>query len=121
MAVFNIKLLLWPQYQAYDWQTSSIRLVNSWSDYRNVETILLLATVLLLLRRISSLDNIFFRQMFFRQKLPEMIKKKTEQEIIENNSLLLASVLILMPYLPASNLFITVGFVVAERLLYIPR
>jgi hypothetical protein len=29
--------------------------------------------------------------------------------------------MLVMPYIPASNLFVTVGFVVAERVLYIPR
>ncbi len=34
---------------------------------------------------------------------------------------LLGLLLIVVPFLPASNLFIRVGFVVAERILYIPR
>lgn len=29
--------------------------------------------------------------------------------------------LLVIPFLPASNLFLRVGFVVAERILYIPR
>ncbi|KAL1439467.1 hypothetical protein MTO96_010212 [Rhipicephalus appendiculatus] len=35
--------------------------------------------------------------------------------------LLVPLLLTLLPFLPASNLFVTVGFVVAERVLYIPR
>jgi hypothetical protein len=35
--------------------------------------------------------------------------------------LLLGSLLLVIPFLPAANLVVTVGFVVAERLLYIPR
>lgn len=33
----------------------------------------------------------------------------------------LAALLLVVPYIPASNLLVTVGFVVAERVLYIPR
>lgn len=33
----------------------------------------------------------------------------------------LAVLLLIIPYIPASNLLVTVGFVVAERVLYIPR
>lgn len=29
--------------------------------------------------------------------------------------------LLVIPFIPASNLFVTVGFVIAERVLYIPR
>jgi hypothetical protein len=35
--------------------------------------------------------------------------------------LLLGCLLLVIPFLPAANLVVTVGFVVAERLLYIPR
>lgn len=33
----------------------------------------------------------------------------------------LGMLLLILPFLPAANLFVTVGFVVAERVLYIPR
>ena len=35
--------------------------------------------------------------------------------------LLVAIVMMAVPFLPSSNLFFRVGFVVAERVLYIPR
>lgn len=35
--------------------------------------------------------------------------------------LVLGFLLIVLPFLPAANLLVTVGFVVAERVLYIPR
>lgn len=35
--------------------------------------------------------------------------------------LILGVLLLILPFLPATNLFVTVGFVVAERVLYIPR
>lgn len=35
--------------------------------------------------------------------------------------LILGVLLLFLPFLPATNLFVTVGFVVAERVLYIPR
>lgn len=36
------------------------------------------------------------------------------------DTLLISLLFLVLPYLPASNFFLTVGFVVAERLLYIP-
>ena len=38
----------------------------------------------------------------------------------DHQAALLALLLIVLPYLPASNLLFLVGFVVAERVLYIP-
>jgi hypothetical protein len=35
--------------------------------------------------------------------------------------LLLGVLFLVLPFLPATNLVVTVGFVVAERVLYIPR
>lgn len=35
--------------------------------------------------------------------------------------IVLGILLLVLPFLPAANLFVTVGFVVAERVLYIPR
>ncbi len=40
---------------------------------------------------------------------------------LSNRTLCIGISLLVMPYIPASNLFVTVGFVVAERVLYIPR
>nr|CAH7751743.1 unnamed protein product [Callosobruchus chinensis] len=35
--------------------------------------------------------------------------------------MVLGLMLLIIPFLPAANLLVTVGFVVAERVLYIPR
>jgi hypothetical protein len=35
--------------------------------------------------------------------------------------LLLGALFLVLPFLPAANFVVTVGFVVAERVLYIPR
>lgn len=47
------------------------------------------------------------------------VKKKT-QKIKPRDATLFALSLIIFPFLPASNLFFYVGFVVAERVLYVP-
>lgn len=42
------------------------------------------------------------------------------QEVHRRRIVLLSLVMLVIPFLPASNLFFPVGFVVAERVLYIP-
>ncbi|XP_030005308.1 protein O-mannosyl-transferase TMTC1 [Sphaeramia orbicularis] len=94
---FNAWLLLAPVVLCYDWQVGSIPLVESVSDMRNVATVLLaLVMVALCLHCIFSLQ---------RQ---------------ESREVLVGMLFLVFPFIPASNLFFRVGFVVAERVLYMP-
>lgn len=95
---FNIWLLLFPSQLCYDWQIGSIPLVESLLDVRNLATVSLSIALLLLLLRCWK-------------------DAKTE----EPNSAVISGVLLYgLPFIPASNLLFPVGFVVAERVLYLP-
>ncbi|XP_037781150.1 protein O-mannosyl-transferase TMTC1-like [Penaeus monodon] len=96
LPVFNTWLLLCPWTLSHDWQMGSVALVTSPFDLRNLASVLLYGILALTLR--AGL----------------LIKGR------EGNSILLGLVLLIVPFLPATNLFFTVGFVVAERILYIP-
>ncbi|XP_061523855.1 protein O-mannosyl-transferase TMTC1 isoform X2 [Phycodurus eques] len=94
---FNTWLLLAPIVLCYDWQVGSIPLVESLSDIRNMATVLLAVVMFALcLHCILSLQ---------RQKSKEV---------------LMGILFLVFPFIPASNLFFRVGFVVAERVLYMP-
>ncbi|KAG8194872.1 hypothetical protein JTE90_029163 [Oedothorax gibbosus] len=99
LAAFNFWMLLNPSTLSYDWQMGSIPLVTSVFDVRNVASVLLL-----LFMGVSAL-----------QLLCASSLKKSEAR-----SMLLYLCILVLPFLPASNMFVTVGFVVAERVLYIP-
>ena len=73
--------------------TGSVPLILSIVDRRNLSTLLLFSTITMLL----------------------MIAMKKD-----NKKFIFALSLLVLPYLPASNLFFPVGFVVAERVLYLP-
>uniref|UniRef100_A0A3B5B5J1 dolichyl-phosphate-mannose--protein mannosyltransferase n=1 Tax=Stegastes partitus TaxID=144197 RepID=A0A3B5B5J1_9TELE len=89
---FNAWLLLAPVVLCYDWQVGSIPLVEALGDVRNVSTILLaMVMVALCLHCIFSLREVLVGMLF-----------------------------LVFPFIPASNLFFRVGFVVAERVLYMP-
>ncbi|XP_059608206.1 protein O-mannosyl-transferase TMTC1-like [Phlebotomus argentipes] len=97
LAAFNWWLLLCPVTLSHDWQMGSIPLMLSFGDLRNLLTLIaLLALLLLALRGLMDLDS--------HRQTP----------------LVLGFLLLTLPFLPASNIVITVGFVVAERILYIP-
>uniref|UniRef100_H3CAZ3 dolichyl-phosphate-mannose--protein mannosyltransferase n=1 Tax=Tetraodon nigroviridis TaxID=99883 RepID=H3CAZ3_TETNG len=94
---FNAWLLLVPAVLCYDWQVGSIPLVESLADLRNGATVLLALVILTLcVRCIFALQN------------------------LESREILVGVLFLVFPFIPASNLFFRVGFVVAERVLYMP-
>ncbi|KAG8438464.1 hypothetical protein GDO86_004871, partial [Hymenochirus boettgeri] len=97
LLAFNARLLLAPVTLCYDWQVGSIPLIHSMWDVRNMETFFLMGILVsLALRCLAS-------------------SKKMDQKEV-----LLGLLLLVFPFVPASNLFFRVGFVVAERVLYMP-
>ncbi|XP_047004848.1 protein O-mannosyl-transferase TMTC1-like [Schistocerca americana] len=97
LAAFNCWLLLCPATLSHDWQMGSVPLVAQPADPRNLATAACLGCgAALLYRGLADLEP---------QRPP---------------AVLLGVLLLTLPFLPASNLFITVGFVLAERVLYMP-
>ncbi|KAL9982715.1 hypothetical protein ACROYT_G004793 [Oculina patagonica] len=99
LIAFNSWLLLSPSVLSYDWQMGSIPLVESPLDFRNLATVMFVIIVALLV-------------------YSAVLAKRSHG--CEQDVLVLSLALLCIPFLPASNLFFRVGFVVAERILYIP-
>ncbi|XP_036092621.1 protein O-mannosyl-transferase TMTC1 isoform X3 [Rousettus aegyptiacus] len=98
LLAFNMWLLLAPVTLSYDWQVGSIPLVETVWDVRNLATILLAVVMALL--------SLHCLAAFKR---------------LEHKEVLVGLLFLVFPFIPASNLFFRVGFVVAERVLYMPR
>ncbi|XP_054259465.1 protein O-mannosyl-transferase TMTC1-like [Macrosteles quadrilineatus] len=97
LAAFNWWLLVCPSTLSHDWQMGSIPLVTSLADCRNLTTALFLTCCVLIAYRCAA-----------------------DFEAQRHAPLVLAGLLLAAPFLPATNLLFTVGFVVAERVLYMP-
>ncbi|XP_022249300.1 transmembrane and TPR repeat-containing protein CG4050-like [Limulus polyphemus] len=91
----NIWLLLFPYDLCCDWTMGTIPLVERFSDVRNINTIAMYVSF------VSVLSVATLRGK-------------------ERKSHLAALCVLVIPFIPASNLFHPVGFVLAERVLYIP-
>lgn len=89
----NVLILIWPQWLCFDWSMGCIPLI---------ETILDVRILLIILFWILGL--------FVSYKV---IKDRNKLNC-------LALCLIIIPFIPASNLLFRVGFVIAERVLFIP-
>ncbi|KAL7307439.1 hypothetical protein TKK_0000618 [Trichogramma kaykai] len=97
LTALNCWLVLCPTTLSHDWQMGSVPLVTSLADSRNLATCLFFGGCLVLTYRAFA---------------------DFEQQ--RHQPLILGWMFLVLPFLPASNLLITVGFVVAERVLYIP-
>uniref|UniRef100_A0AAR2JB54 dolichyl-phosphate-mannose--protein mannosyltransferase n=1 Tax=Pygocentrus nattereri TaxID=42514 RepID=A0AAR2JB54_PYGNA len=93
LLAFNAWLLLAPIVLCYDWQVGSIPLVESLWDARNIAALVLALGMLALCLHCR----------------------------MEGRELLVGILFLVFPFIPATNLFFRVGFVVAERVLYMPR
>ncbi|NXX91096.1 TMTC1 protein, partial [Centropus bengalensis] len=97
LLAFNAWLLLAPITLCYDWQVGSIPLIESIWDARNLATVFLVLVMTLLSLHCMA-----------------AFKK------LEHKEVLVGLLFLVFPFIPASNLFFRVGFVVAERVLYMP-
>ncbi|CAH0557925.1 unnamed protein product [Brassicogethes aeneus] len=94
----NILLLIWPQWLCFDWSMGCIPLVESMRDTRFIFVFISWVVIL-----------------YFTQKLIKIAYYKDTLDIR-----VMAVALMVLPFLPASNLFLKVGFVIAERALLLP-
>ncbi|XP_015835523.1 protein O-mannosyl-transferase TMTC4 isoform X1 [Tribolium castaneum] len=94
----NFLLLLWPQWLCFDWSMGCIPLIERISDKR-----ILIVLIFWIITLIS---------------VHHLAKKVVENRFLDAKTMALG--LIIFPFLPASNLFLKVGFVIAERTLLLP-
>ncbi|KAJ3655067.1 hypothetical protein Zmor_014210 [Zophobas morio] len=94
----NFLLLLWPQWLCFDWSMGCIPLIESVYDTR---------LLFVLIFWIITSFSVYI-----------LIKNVIENEVLDAK--IMAVSLIVLPFLPASNLFLRVGFVIAERNLLLP-
>ena len=92
----NLWLLLCPSFLCADWTMGTIRPFSSLADIRHLATLVSVIVLLVL--------------------IAYSLTYKTRRA----KTILFALCLMVFPFLPASNLFFPVGFVVAERVLYVP-
>ncbi|KAF5297988.1 hypothetical protein FQA39_LY11863 [Lamprigera yunnana] len=93
----NLWLLLFPCDLCCDWTMGTVPLIESIADPRNLATLSVYAFLITFLFIAFTNDN--------RQ---------------QSAVILMGMAFLILPFLPASNLFFPVGFVVAERVLYMP-
>ena len=97
---YNLRLLLLPTHLAHDYSMTTIPNLHDLSDPRT-PFVLLFYTLL-----ISLITYCLFA--LYKKRLSLFL------------SISVGSSLLILPFLPASNLFVIVGFTIAERVLYLP-
>ena len=110
LAVFSLLQLLCPSTLSYDWQLGSLPLVTSCTDTRNIITAVAAAAAVGLLLAAKKVNHLT-RFCTIIAIIQATIKKP----------LVFSLLFLVLPYIPASNIFFTVGSVAAEKTLYMPR
>ncbi|KAL3311635.1 Protein O-mannosyl-transferase tmtc3 [Cichlidogyrus casuarinus] len=95
----NLCLLFWPMHLCCDWSMGSIPLVKQIIDIRNICTLLAFVVIFV----------VFIFSVLSRKGNPN-----------HRRNIFISLILLIVPFVPSSNLFFPVGFVLAERVLYIP-
>lgn len=111
LPVFNFKLFLFPYTLSFDWGMDSVPKISSIFDFRNC---------------------LSFAFYYFLHIVVRIVYRRTESNSVKTCSTttrktlpkqfvpLFLVLFSIVSFLPASNLFFYVGFVVAERILYTP-
>lgn len=110
LPAFNAWLLLCPYTLSFDWSMEAIPLITSIADPRNLASFTLYAVLALLAMTVL---------LSLRRRRPGEDAAGGDTTT-SGDVTVMGLALMLLPFLPATNLFFYVGFVVAERILYIP-
>ncbi|XP_072125430.1 protein O-mannosyl-transferase TMTC2 isoform X1 [Mobula birostris] len=146
----NLWLLLCPDTMSFDWSMDAVPLIRTVGDWRNLHTLALFVGLLLLIHtslKGSPEDRVCNGKavmngkqntnghschsamehgnngqgVYFVQQTDHFLKNDLIQGLPTAQNILIFSLsLLIIPFLPATNLFFYVGFVIAERILYIP-
>lgn len=123
LPIFNLLLMACPVSLSFDWSMDAIPLISSLSDPRNLTSLLgyaLLGTVSVknvILPVVGAVQDLFRGKSLSCDGQPHYrMATIKEHHQVTGFSL----ILMVLPFLPATNLLFYVGFVVAERILYVP-
>jgi len=136
LPALNFFLLLCPVTLSFDWSMSAVPLVDRWLDHRNLMTSAFYVSLVLMTWRVvrdvscpaatasvapvttTTSNGHCADAGGLRSKHPRLPPPPVR--CWRGRVLLLAVALLVLPFVPATNLFFYVGFVVAERVLYVP-
>ena len=118
---YNAWLLLYPYPLCHDWSMGSIPLVESITDVRNLVT----CSVTIMVAILVIYTTVTCKSLLPSDKQTDVVMPQAEEgddcsQSQAKTSVLFALIMTLLPFIPASNLLFPVGFVIAERILYLP-
>lgn len=150
LPVYNFWILLCPRVLSFDWSMEAIPLVENISDLRNIFTVTFYSVLgyisIILLKHVHrtrlktyvphlngnglahhSTSHIkHLTRQSSKTRRSSNSSTESEEESVSSSRYskqdvaIISLSLIIFPFIPATNLFFYVGFVIAERVLYIP-
>ncbi|KAG8226447.1 hypothetical protein J437_LFUL003439, partial [Ladona fulva] len=130
LPVLNLNLLLCPTTLSFDWSMDAVPLVKSFADERNIISFLMYISFMYLI--VKLLCSVVMKDLS-REWSSQIIESTKQQNTNDSRNDISSSVkcleasvslfsicMAILPFLPATNLIAYVGFVIAERVLYVP-
>ena len=119
---FNlVHLLMCPNELSFDWSMEAIPLIRSICDIRNLLTLSSISVLCLCGFKVAKNFGLKSLRSLLDYVLDSPKCRKSDKAYDTLNKVIIVSLgMMILPFIPASNLFFYVGFVVAERVLYIP-
>ena len=124
LASYNLFLLAFPYFLCCDWSFGCMPIVSMKNVAQPEISLLLLSTIVIVL--IAGLHALQLVYKVAKSAHKSSITSKpvtdldTEKRCEQMQTITLGLLLLFIPFLPCSNVFFPVGFVLAERVLYIP-
>ncbi|XP_034256998.1 protein O-mannosyl-transferase TMTC2-like [Thrips palmi] len=129
LPVVNLRLLLWPGTLSFDWSMDAVERVEALADPRNLQSAALYAKMKICgvcSKLIESRGAFVYGYnnnnvvLANNNNYPVSSSSSSSSVSQDSDAGAAAVALAVVPLLPATNLFFYVGFVVAERVLYLP-
>ena len=121
LPVVNILLMANPAILSFDWSMDAIPLVEALTDSRNIISAVFYVILAVVASRILVKLVPRLRDIAHCSEIDKSLyEPECERKIGTIQVMTLALSLLILPFLPATNLLFYVGFVVAERVLYLP-
>lgn len=137
LPVLNLQILIFPRWLSFDWSMDAVQRITTIWDYRNCLSLTLYCTVYYVIKssvtkintkKYSSVCKVCFNnedvypkyRLSVNNNLTQNCDSVTSVYLTKHQSVLMCLAFLVVPFVPASNLPFYVGFVVAERVLYMP-
>lgn len=122
LPALNAWSLAYPRWLSFDWSMDAVPRIETLSDVRNAASVALYVGLALCVKKWSKSGEqmVVHTSACKAANNNNLVRCRCPNRLSKAQAALFSLALLVLPFIPASNLFFYVGFVMAERVLYLP-